>query len=189
MSNKVFEIEEALDQILGDDVPSGDQPTPSADEKRVAMFILTVNATASEPYVGFELKASTNNFATGGQDIKTQFYAQSEIANTGTASIDKMRMYALTSYGTSDRRSYTRIPNTLSWSHKLTQIVVLVDSTCLIRNPTGNWLNESNEELNWCYCRTRNNDPAYEVEDGTSKSLWRPIVPVRWFKALPSWAQ
>ncbi len=43
--------------------------------KKIAMFIIPVNVTSSGSYVGFELKASTNNFSRGTQYDKTQFYS------------------------------------------------------------------------------------------------------------------
>lgn len=169
--------------------------------KRVAMFIIPVNATPdAATYMGFELKASTNNFAYAerqeyaydeGSGIHLQFWGQSAIADTGANNVDKMWLFVETCYWTSpfqDGRSYLALGNTATFPFPLVSVIVLVDASCLIRNPDGNWLNEDNEELIWCYCRTRLNSPAYETEDGTNP-LWRPIVPVRWYKDLPNWAR
>lgn len=101
-----------------------------------------------------------------------------------------MKMFVGTSHGSSDVRAYTRITNTLDWPNKLYNVVVIVDASCLVRHPSknGEWLNDMNENLIWCYARTRNNDPPYEQEYGTTSSLWRPIAPVKWFDEMPEWA-
>lgn len=162
--------------------------------RRVAMFVVPVNAETNGVFCGFELKASTNNFSHAGEideGTRLQFYAQSELADTGiegSHTWDKMRLYVCTHHGTDDVRRYTRITNTIDWPYPLTSVVVLVDTSCLVRHPGGDWLRDDNEELTWCYCRDRAITPPYEQEPGTNRSLWRPIAPVRWFTQLPDWA-
>lgn len=159
--------------------------------KRIAMFIIPVNYETNGNFTGFELKASTNNFshAAGTDDTRLQFYSQSEAADIGANygnNWDKMKMYVGTGYGSSwDVRAYTRIGNTIDWGHKLRNVVVIVDASCVLKHP-GDWLREDNEDLMWCYLRNMNNDVEYE--EGTSKNLWHPIAPVRWFSELPNWA-
>ena len=122
--------------------------------------------------------------------MRLQFYSQSEIADTGREGhIDRMMLFVCTSHDSEDVRSWTRIPNTIDFPHQLTRIAALVDVTCLERHPDGEWLRDDNEELIWCYLRDRQLDPPYEYEKGTTKSLWRPIVPVRWYRELPDWAR
>lgn len=142
-------------------------------------------------FAGFELKASTNNFshAAGTEETLLQFYSQSEVADKGADygnNWDKMKMYVGTGYGSSwDVRAYTKIGNTIDWGHELRNVVVLVDASCIVKHP-GDWLREDNEDLMWCYMRNMNNDA--EHEDGSTKTLWNPIAPVRWFSELPNWA-
>ena len=163
----------------------------SAAPKRVAMFVIPVNESGSFTYKGFELKCSTNNFASAASEsVKLQFYSQSEIADEGSGStIDKMKLFACTSYWSGrDRRSYSPIGNTIDYGNDLYSVVALVDVSCLKRHPEDNgaWLNEDNEDLVWCYMRDTAND--VEREQLTTEPLWRPIAPVRWFSKMPAWA-
>ena len=169
------------------------EPAPSVQTRRIAMFIIPVNYETNGVFCGFELKASTNNFSHAADEAtRLQYYAQSEIADTGmegTNIWDRIRIYTGTSHGTDDVRAYTRIPNTIEWPWPLTSVVALVDASCLERHPSGDWLREDNEEIVWCYLRNRALSPPYERESGTAHSLWRPIAPVRWYKELPPWAR
>ena len=157
--------------------------------KRIAMFIIPVNCETNGPFTGFELKASTNNFshAAGTENTRLQFYAQSEVADTGENGWDKMKMYIGTSHLSSyDVRAYTKLSNTLTYSYDLCSVVVLVDASCLVKHPEGDWLREDNEDLMWCYMR--NTSGGVEYEYGTERTLWRPVAPVKWFSRLPNWA-
>lgn len=169
-------------------------------EKKVAMFILPLNprttaATNTAVFTDFELKASTNNFTASSEDEKLCFFSQSVIADTGnptpTANIpyvvDKMKLYVCTSYSTLDYRSYTQIANTLDWKHQINCIVALVDVSCLIRKPGGEWLSDQEEELVWCWMR--NIDDDIEREAGSNGPMWQPIAPVKWYSKVPGWAQ
>ena len=142
-------------------------------------------------FAGFELKASTNNFGSGETSVDLQFYSQSEVANTGSeGTIDKMNLYVCSSLGGRDFRSYTKIDNTINWNHPLNKVVVLVDTECLVRHPEGvpgEWLNEDNPDLIWCYLRDKDQE-GVEEEAGTGKAMWQPIAPVKWFSEMPSWA-
>lgn len=163
-------------------------------KRTIAMFIIPVNTDGSgSRYVGFELKASTNNFSHAtGENARLQFYAQSEVADKDASFgniWDKMKMYVGTGYGSSwDVRAYTKIPNTIYWDYELRNVVVLVDASCIVKHPDGDWLREDNEDLMWCYLRNTNGDGG-EKEGETTRNLWHPIAPVRWFKKLPNWAK
>ena len=164
----------------------------SAAPKRIAMFIVPVNEGSPFTYKGFELKCSTNNFASAASEsVKLQFYSQSEIADAGSGStIDKMKLFVCKSLLPGrDRRSYSPIWNTIDYTHDLYSVVALVDVSCLKRHPedNGSWLSEDNEDLVWCYLRDTAND--VEREELTTEPLWRPIAPVRWFKEVPKWAR
>ena len=145
----------------------------------------------SSSFTGFELKASTNNFshAASTEESRLQFYSQSEVADKGADygnNWDKMKMYVGTGYGSSwDVRAYTKISNTIDWGYELRNVVILVDASCIVKHP-GDWLREDNEDLMWCYLRNMNDD--VEHEEGSTKTLWHPIAPVRWFSKMPNWA-
>ena len=200
VSNKVADIEDAIDEILGGDVPSGGDDW---GDKKLALFIIEINKqmaltnVTAHPFAGFELKATTNNFdETTSEAVKLQFYSQSEIADTGSGpssgslGVDKMRMYMCVDDGNgTDIRKWKKIPNTLTINQtRISSIAVLVDASCLIRHPENNakWLNEDNEELIWVYHRDKAG--SHEYIPGTTKLLWKPIMPVKWYKKLPSWA-
>ena len=174
--------------------PPAPTPPPSVRARRIAMFIIPVNAETNGVFCGLELKASTNNFSHADgvtEDVRLQYYAQSEIADTGLVGTnvwDRVRLYVCTSQGFGDKRSYTRILNTIDWPRPLTSVVALVDASCLARHPDGDWLRENNDDLSWCYLRNRAVSPPYELEAGTSQSLWRPIAPARWYASMPAWA-
>jgi len=136
---------------------------------RIAMFVIPVNDRASTVtnqyfFAGFELKASTNNFGSADENVNLQFYSQSEVADNGSSSgpaIDKMWLYVCSSLGGRDNRSYTQIPNTIDWDHPLNKVVVLVDTSRLVRHPEsipGEWLNEKNKNLIWCYLRDKDQE-------------------------------
>lgn len=178
VANKVSEVSNYVDRVVDNRAPV----------KRIAMFIVPVNYATNGNFVGFELKASTNNFshAASTEDIRLQFYAQSEVADTGENGWDKMKMYVGTGRGSSwDVRAYTKIGNTIDWGYELNNVVVIVDASCIVKHP-GDWLREDNEDLMWCYLRNTNGDGG-EKEEGTTRTLWHPIAPVRWFKELPNW--
>lgn len=164
--------------------------------KQYALFMIDVNSTTNGVFTGFELKASTNNFSSAAsEDVKLQFYSQSEIADTGRdgdefnhLGIDKMKLFACTSFGSDDVRSYAYITNTVVFLGQPMRIAALVDASCLKRHPDGDWLSDSNEDLVWCYARNTLNS-GMEKEKRTSKALWRACAPVRWYKELPSWAK
>lgn len=179
VTNQVAIVSNYVDRVIDDRAPV----------KRIAMFIIPVNNWDYGEFTGFELKASTNNFshAAGTEETRLQFYAQSEVADTGENGWDKMKMYIGTSYLSSyDVRAYTKLPNTLTWDHDLFHVAVIVDASCLVKHPDGDWLREDNEDLVWCYMRNMSGDVEHET--GTDKTLWRPIAPVRWFSRLPNWA-
>lgn len=196
VSNKVAEIEEAIDELLGGGGGGGDEPVYG--DKKVAMFIIDVNprgsdgSTNSNVFTGFELKASTNNFAQGASDdVRLQFYSQSIFADTGLSNTaDRMKLFQINHDAGHDNRSYTRIQNTqYLTAPQMVKLVAIVDVSCLVRHPehSGRWLNEDNEQLVWCYMRDRND--SYDKIAGTDYPLWQPIAPVRWFKKVPDWAK
>ena len=151
-------------------------------------------------YKGFELKGTICNFDPS--ENGTTFYSQSELAEGGTdpkrgIRIDAMRLYVQSCHLGSDGRRYTKISNTITdWdaTNTLVNVTVLVDTSCLIRTPEDEnpeWLYENNENLFWTYTRTKNGGHEEEILNpgGGYRALWRPIMPVRWFKEFPDWAR
>lgn len=173
---------------------------PHEGNKKIAMFVIPLNYTVQGEWEQFELKASTNNFSHAvSEDVRLQYYAQSEIADTGAnrgeggynTNFDKMWIFVCTGHSDGDNRSYFYIGNTMpnvGWTHHMTTVVVLVDVSCLKRHSDGEWLKEDNIDLMWVWHRYyySGGTTHREVEDGSS--LWRPISPVRWFDKLPNWA-
>ena len=172
-------------------------PQTAPEPKRIAMFIIPVNNETDTVYTGFELKASTNNFRYGASEYeKLQFYGQSERADSRAygdhRDWDYMRLYACLANSapgwptahTPDPRAYERIKSTrLDYglnASDLKYIVVLIDEKCLYSHPDGDWLRDDNDDLVWCYYRTKPNNAG--------EGRWRPIAPVRWFATWPSWA-
>lgn len=175
-------------------------------ERRIAMFIVPVNYTTNGPWTGFELKASTNNFCHGlpgepeiPESVFMQYFMDSDIADTGDAfPRDRAKLYICNEKRDDqglEKRSYTRIPNTLfvtnGVSRHLEEVVVLVDSHDLVRYPEdwnedAKWLTWHNNNLMWIYGRKGR---VFWEEAHGSKPMWRPIAPVRWFKQIPNWAQ
>ena len=184
-------FEGGTDYTIGDAVMYNGSPYRCVTTHTAHKWYPSYWRSMSSSFSGFELKASTNNFsnAAGTDDTRLQFYSQSEVADKGAEDgneWDKMKMYVGTGYGSSwDVRAYTKIGNTIDWGYELRNVVVLVDASCIVKHP-GDWLREDNEDLMWCYTRNMNNDVEYE--NGSTKTLWNPIAPVRWFSELPNWA-
>lgn len=156
----------------------------AVNTKRYAMFIIPVNYDNNGIFTDFELKATTNNFARG-VTSNLLFYAQSTCADTAENGWDKMKLFTGTSIDSADVRSYTYIANTAFYTNYLRSVVVVVDAQCLLRHP-GDWLRDNNDELIWTYLRV--SSMGMEEEKGTTRTLWIPTAPVRWFKKLPKWA-
>lgn len=164
---------------------------PEDVKMRIAMFVIPVNSEDGNSYAGFSLRASTSNFsASGSEASRCQFFAQSEVADLRTESgdLDLMKLFVCTSKTGADGRSYTKIGNTVSWTNRLTSVVVLVDASCLVTHRGGDWLRSDNPDLSWAYLRDMPVDPVSELEDGTESGQWRPIAPT-WLPSMPEWAK
>ena len=161
------------------------------EPKRIAMFIIEMNDVPSTgsvgtDWVGFELKASTNNFP---ERVAPQFYGQSGIVGDSMDETDEMMIYRLyPEDGGTSGRPYTRVRST-SDSHTdgihPDRYVILVDVSCLTRGHGTDWLSEDNPDLVWCYSRFKRTS---EEERASGYRLWHPIAPVRWFSTMPNWA-
>ena len=95
-----------------------------------------------------------------------------------------------------DFRSWSYIKNTIEWTEKILTVAVFIDFRCLERHvqdpdkPEDDWLTDSNDELVWSWARMKDSagNTTYE-KDSSGRIIWRPIMPVRWFKKLPEWAE
>lgn len=165
--------------------------------RRYALFVVPLNDyrsdASSPPWNGFELKASTNNFSEAvDQSRRITFWCPSHGSSTGAFTSDDADFFLVgddqTTEQTRDNRAWIRFDNTLlAGVHRRTPnfIAVLVSPERCKRETDTSWLREDNDDLIWSYMRV--NDEAHESHtDG--KSLWNPIMPVRWYSSRPSWA-
>lgn len=172
----------------------------SSENGRIAMFLLPLNYTVHGQWEQFELKASTNNFShLVPEDVRLQYYAQSEIADTGAdkdgvvydTTLDKMLLYDT---GTAeDVRAYRYVGNTMpvaGHTNHIMTAVVLVDTGCLKRHPEGvRWLDEGNKDLCWVWHRYYyRGDVTVRETNEFGRVYWRPVAPVRWFSEFPNWS-
>jgi len=122
-------------------------------------------------------------------------------------SLDRMWLFTCSVHPSSvttnfngDTRSYKYIGNTAAsggdgWGHQILTVIAIVDVEALERHreDNGNWLNNNNDNLSFSWIRysyTSGGDTkTYEVEQGTTTPLWRPVTPVRWYKEMPKWAR
>ena len=165
-------------------------------ERRHALFILDLNAENGGKWRSFELKASTNNFAKiGGEAANMCFWGCSDEADGYADGVnpilwnrgqDRMRLFWLTTRGAEGRdgRAWTRIATTLDLAGANPKMLAVLISPDLCFD--GKWLGEENEEIVWCYTR---GDASGPEKDSNGAVLWHPTHPVRWFRALPKWAE
>jgi len=159
-------------------------------EKNYAMFVIPLNRTEDENFANFEIKASTNNFATAVETNRWVFWSTGAFAdNTSVQSVlrnDGMLLYH--ENGTNaDVRSYVYVKNLTQLPYRISSCVVVVDpARCITHLPAKGWLKNSNDELVWTYTRIHANGSP--EKDDYGNNLWNPVVPARWFKELPAWA-
>lgn len=163
-----------------------------ASAKRYALFLIHLNPnSASHPFSDIELKATTNNY----YGSSMMFYCASSVNGDPERSgnpqwnHDWCRIYVLTSKVDSDVRRWKRIRNTTDLgSYNPREMAIIVDpsSQYLRRGQGSAWLKESNDELIWSYVRITASGP--EMDEGGTKQLWRPTMPVKWYATLPEWA-
>lgn len=159
-------------------------------EKNYAMLVIPLNRTEDENFANFEIKASTNNFATAVETNRWVFWSIGAFAdNMSVQSIlrnDGMLLYH--ENGTNaDIRSYVYIKNLTQLPYRISSCVVVVDpARCITHLPAKGWLKNSNDELVWTYTRIHANGSP--EKDDYGNNLWNPVVPAKWFKELPAWA-
>lgn len=162
----------------------------SAPVKRYALFIIHLNPnSASHPFSDIELKATVNNYY--GDSMK--FYCAS-VANGDPARGDNppwehdwCRLYILSSKVDTDVRRWKRIRNTADLeTYNPRDLAIIVDPDLFRRGQGSDWCAESNDELIWSYVRIT--PSGAEMDEGGTKQLWRPTMPVKWYTSLPAWA-
>ena len=165
-------------------------------ERRHALFIIDLNAENGGKWRAFELKASTNNFTSAeGEDAKLCYwgcsdeadgYTDATVSHSRTRGEDKMRLYWLTTRGAAGRdgRSWSKIGTTLDLTGANPKYLAALISPELCFD--GRWLSEENEEVVWSFTRA---DASGSEKDTNGETLWHPIQPVKWYHALPEWAE
>ena len=155
------------------------------------MFIIDLNPDGSNKWFHVELKATTNNFGTAGIEGMT-FFCATTINGDHTlyqgVYPDWCKIFVLDYNADSDVRRWKAISNTadLAINGKSTgTLVIIVDPELLQRNQGTEWLYEGNDELIWSYVRIGTAEPE-TTSDGRQR--WRAIMPVRWYRQLPAWA-
>ena len=161
------------------------------DSKQYPMFIIDLNPDGSNKWFHVELKATTNNFGTAGIEGMTFFCATTI---NGAHSLyqgvypDWCKIFVLDYNADPDVRRWKAISNTadLAIDGKSTgTLVIIVDPELLQRAQGTEWLYEGNDELIWSYVRIGDAEPE-RTSDGRQR--WRAIMPVRWYRQLPVWA-
>jgi hypothetical protein len=182
------DIPERLSQLTND---VGYVTSSQLESSSYPMFIIDLNPDGENKWFHIELKATTNNFSTTGLSGMT-FFCATSINGDHTlyqgAYPDWCKIYVLDSNADSDVRKWTAISNTteLATNDKSTgSLVIIVDPELLQREQGTNWLYEGNDELIWSYVRIGHSEPE---KTSDNRQRWRAIMPVRWYKKLPSWA-
>ena len=164
-------------------------------ERRHALFIIDLNAENAGKWRSFELKASTNNFERigGGGAANMCFWGCSDEADgyaDGANPIladrgqDRMKLFWLTTRKGGDGRAWSKISTTLDLTGANPKKLAVLISPELCTD--GRWLGEENGEVVWCYTRA---DASGAEKDTNGATIWHPVVPVRWFRTLPGWAE
>ena len=179
---------------LGD---QADKPLQPQVVKRYPLFVIDLNPGEGRVWQHIELKATTNNFkhATTPNMV---FFTNSTCNQDDPSNYnlpftyDWCRLYIMskrTDGGAGDVRRWTRIKNTgeLNGYAPLALLVIVDPHAEWFKRTSGfaEWLREDNAELTWSYTRIGTVDPE---QDQDGNQCWRPIMPVRWYAELPSWA-
>ena len=153
-------------------------------ERRVAVFVIPLNAPDDGGWNCLELKATTNNFdATVGGESRLVYYAHTSVPDGGEyggTSLDGVGVF-LVGTGEDDRSYVATEGDALDGARS----VVLVVDVSKCRRTDGAWLSSECDDLAWV-CLRGSND-GREMDGG--RTAWRPCAPVRWCRTLPNWAR
>ena len=152
------------------------------------LFVIDLNPGTERIWTGIELKATTNNFV-GSDTVSVPFYTATTANGMylgGTETYDWCRLYILSQRAHYDIRKWIRITNTFDLNgYAPTSLAIIVDPTLFKRGQGDTWMKENNEELIWSYTKV-GLDSSETDQDG--ENVWRPIMPVKWYKQIPEWA-
>lgn len=162
-------------------------------EHSYPLFIIDLNPTEGSDWHHIELKATTNNFSNNeGMPFFCGTSGNGDPSYEAVAGFtnDWCRIFVLDSNVNSDVRVWQQVSNTLDVvlanpSNATATLAIIVDPDLLRRNQGAEWLKESNEELIWSYVRIGHE--GAEMNSPT-KQRWRAIMPIKWYKKLPAWA-
>lgn len=179
--------------------PSNVVTSVSVVPRRYALFIIPLNDHHNDglavPWTGFELKASTNNFSEAvDQNRRITFWCPSHGSGTGAFTSDNADFFVVgddqTTSQSRDNRAwvradYTLLAGLLGGARTPNAIAVLVSPDKCRRETDTSWLRDDNDDLIWSYMRV--NESEHELH-ANGRTLWNPVMPVRWYSKRPSWA-
>ena len=164
-----------------------DMNEESGSNGKYPLFVIDLNPGSERTWTGLELKASTNNFV-GSGTVGVPFYTATTANGTtiGNDTYDWCRLYILSKRADSDIRKWKRITNTFDLNgYAPLSLAIIVDPELFKRGQDASWLEEKNPELIWSYTKV-GLDSSEQDQDG--QNVWRPVMPVKWYKELPAWA-
>jgi hypothetical protein len=125
------------------------------------------------PWTDFEIKASTNNFAS-----LVYFYMSS--ATNDIADDMSPLTYFVDDYA-SDVRKWVSAPPHVPIATLITNPLTEVETVVFMPSNTGTWMRKSNTKLVWSYARY--GAIGYETNATGTTSHWQPIRPQSWENA------
>lgn len=183
------------ENVKWDDVPPTNtvkdviQTVIPISTNQYALFIIPVDPTNG--YREVELKGTDSNFDPNNDNALRFLY------NTGLPQYAIQGLYDgaflfVTGRG-GDARKWTRLTSSGDIREDLGQewpshFIVLVSPDLLVAHndqQDNRWLCDRNDSLIWVY--TRHKDAERE-KDSQGNTIWHPIMPVRWYNTLPTWA-
>ena len=164
----------------------------SRDSDQYALFVIDLNPDGKDTWRHIELKASSDNFASGTLDFFCGTVANGQRYYVSAASTqrahDNCRIYVTSMPG--DVRTWKRIQSTLDPAladRAISTLIILVDPSLLYRSANPARIRKGNDNLVWSYVRIGDTDAEMNPSD-PGKQYWRAVMPIRWYKTLPFWA-
>ena len=143
---------------------------------------------AGHEWTDFELKATTNNFDSGGTNIAPDLVYMYSSSSTSSFLDDRNCVVYFTDSGATDNREWIKSPANTSIASQLTDAnsavrwCMVYPSTNLIRNnavaeDATTAIHPNNTNLFFVF--TRYDGVNFEKDDG-DRQIWSPIKPLRW---------
>jgi hypothetical protein len=196
VSNQIAAVSASMDAVSNFVVSVSNYVDSSKQARSYPLFIIDLNYRDLTTYYHLELKATTNNFAEGTSPL---FYCGTSMNldtdQVGIPYMDWCRIFVLGYDWSRDVRKWVSITNTMLFRNYSVdvpwKIAILVDPALLRQGQGDEWLREDNENLTWSFVRIDDNGP--ELWGGTTPSgyypqKWNPVMPVKWYRSLPEWA-